>query len=212
MNRWLLTLGGACVFGAGYWLGAEKAPVDQNSSANPDVRHSAYEDNEQQRVGRTQEDTSQLSPAEPVENPFKETRSLQQNSIAELPSESDVAAEIQGQPDQALADKPQEYQHQDERKAFNRAFSEKIQDVEKETQVKDFFFLHDQSANIELHKVLCATDKCQVIGMYTGEHKAWDQVVEDLRQAEWWDFTGTSSSSSTRDGVTYFNIFFDKQN
>ena len=101
--------------------------------------------------------------------------------------------------------------HQDARQAFNRAFSEHDQDYERQVQFTDFLLLHEQADKIDLHKILCATDKCQLIGQFDGDHKKWEGVMEEMKQQDWWDYTGTSSSSSTRDGVTYFNLFIDKE-
>lgn len=100
--------------------------------------------------------------------------------------------------------------HLRERQNFEQSFSEGDEDWQAKTNFTDYLQLHEQAHLITLHKILCSTERCQLIGQFDAEHKQWEQVIQGMKEQDWWIYTGTSSSSSTRDGVTYFNLFVDK--
>lgn len=101
-------------------------------------------------------------------------------------------------------------EHSDLRNNFAETFSPEDEDWQAKTQFTDFLQLHEHADLITLHKILCSTDRCQLIGQFDAQHKQWETVIDDMKKQDWWTYTGTSSSSSTRDGVTYFNLFVDK--
>ena len=100
--------------------------------------------------------------------------------------------------------------HNDMRKAFNREFNEHELDLTAQTNFTDFLQLHEKSPLIDLHQIRCSAKECQLLGQYEGEHKEWAAIVEEMKDQEWWEYRGTSSSSSSHDGVTFFNLYIDK--
>jgi hypothetical protein len=100
--------------------------------------------------------------------------------------------------------------HNDERQNFVREYSEEDEDWQAKTHFTDFLLLHDDAHLIDLHKIICNSEKCQLIGRYNAEHESWDEIVKQMQQQDWWTYWGTSSSTTTRDGVTYFNLFVNK--
>ncbi|MCC2617704.1 hypothetical protein LJ739_15740 [Aestuariibacter halophilus] len=103
-----------------------------------------------------------------------------------------------------------EVEHLAERDQFERGFNEHERDLQAETYFSDFLRLHDDRDAIDLQKIQCNADACQLIGQFDGEHDKWDAVLEQMRAQDWWHYKGTSSTSATRDGVTYFNVFVNK--
>jgi hypothetical protein len=100
--------------------------------------------------------------------------------------------------------------HIDERQNFSREYSDEDEDWQAKTHFTDFLLLHDDAHLIDLHKIICNSEKCQLIGKYDAEHENWGEIVKQMQQQEWWTYWGTSSSTTTRDGVTYFNLFVNK--
>ena len=100
--------------------------------------------------------------------------------------------------------------HNELRKNFEREFDEHDRDLEAQNHFTDFLQLHQDSPLIELHKIDCTQAECQLLGQYAGEHEKWSDIVEQMQQQDWWQYRGTSSSSSTHEGVTYFNLYIDK--
>ncbi len=101
-------------------------------------------------------------------------------------------------------------EHLLESRQFESTFSEDDEDWQAKTNFTDFLQLHENAHLIELHKIICSTARCQLIGQFEADHKKWEEVINEMKEQDWWNYTGTSSSSSTRDGVTYFNLFVNK--
>lgn len=100
--------------------------------------------------------------------------------------------------------------HNELRESFEREFDEHDRDLEAQNHLTDFLQLHQDSHLIELHKIACSSEECQLLGQYDGDHEKWSDIVAQMQEQDWWQYKGTSSSSSSHDGVTYFNLFIDK--
>lgn len=207
-TTWMLVLLCSAVSGwVGFQLGSagsDKALAEQDVASAPTKLQPNPSDDGMQvnPTAPTPADVAQHQalPAQKDEVGYQEQTVDAPNREPELPVAAEQAAERNAY-----------REHIDQRQAFNRAFSEQQQDVDREVAVSDFFYLHDKAHQIELHKVMCATDKCQILGTFEGGHDAWETIMEDLQGTDWWDYTGTSSSSNTHDGVTHFNVFFDRR-
>lgn len=101
--------------------------------------------------------------------------------------------------------------HLRESKEFEENFDHNDSDWQAQTNFTDFLQLHDDAPLIDLQKIICSQAQCQLIGQFDGEHEGWENILEQMRGQAWWDYTGTSSSTTSRDGVTYFNVFVNKK-
>lgn len=102
--------------------------------------------------------------------------------------------------------------HQEARTVFQEEYDEQAQDYERKTQVTDFLQLHEQAEQIMLHELKCEPTRCLLVGSFDGQHENWANIVEQMKEQDWWDFGGTSSSSNSDGAVTHFMLFMDKPN
>lgn len=108
--------------------------------------------------------------------------------------------------------RPHSKQHLDEYELFEQGFAEEDTDWQAQTYISDFIELHEWRDDIQLYKLSCSNVACVMDGRMTGDHRRWEEVVNQMRNQEWWAYSGTSSTSSTDDdGVTYFRVFMNKQ-
>lgn len=102
--------------------------------------------------------------------------------------------------------------HTDMRQKFEQQYAAEDEDWQAKTNFTDYLQLHENADLILLHRIICTSQQCQLIGQFNGEHQQWKTILDGMEVQDWWNYSGTSSSSSTRDGVTYFNVYVDKVN
>ncbi|WP_342806682.1 hypothetical protein [Alteromonas sp. M12] len=93
---------------------------------------------------------------------------------------------------------------------FEQGYSANHTNLTAQNQISDFLSLHQDAKLIDLYRLDCDNSRCQMIGEYAGEHQDWAKVISGMRGSDWWDYVGTSSSTTSKDGKTYFHIFLDK--
>lgn len=199
--------------GVGYWLGIsgqkeiiESEVIDTTQAVPPASSNAVIESPTTTTRATKNSKTIPNKPAAKLDTHKVDDQLLDVNGV-----EEDSLEAIQEQAKEfnyplASPDKD----HIDERKNFIRNFSEEDEDWQAKTHFTDFLQLHDDAHLIDLHKIICSTEKCQLIGKYDAEHENWGVIVKEMQQQDWWTYWGTSSSTTTRDGVTYFNLFVNK--
>jgi hypothetical protein len=100
--------------------------------------------------------------------------------------------------------------HYEQGREFAKHFTENDSDWQAKTNITDFLQLHEDVERIDLQKIICDERRCQLIGQYAGQHQNWQAVLDAMREQDWWDYTGTSSSSQSDNEQTYFNVYLDK--
>lgn len=198
-----------CVLAAGifgYWLGLQSQSSEQDIGYQHNVEIELHEP-VHQPISASDEDTIERptvkAPLEVVSDtvaPSDDSESPQQ-SLQQVANEFEYPMVREGDAS---------YSHNQERKDFENSYSEDDADWQAKTQFTDFLQLHDNAHLIELHKIICTSDKCQLIGKIEAEHESWGEIVKQMQQQDWWTYWGTSSSTTSRDGVTYFNLFVNK--
>ena len=196
------------------WIGYEMGkssglPASPVSTSTPDATtnqehaHSAHSTREQPQSQSIGNQVEQPRSASIGSTPYRPT-------AQQANAQYEQADELQetGQQLQRMAQ--EQRQHLDQRTAFEQSFSSEQEDWQAKTRFTDFLQLHPNAANVELHKIFCSSRQCQLIGQFEGQHDGWEAMIEDMKQQDWWDYQGTSSTSSTRDGITYFTLFVDK--
>ncbi|MDF2180396.1 hypothetical protein P2G88_19225 [Aliiglaciecola sp. CAU 1673] len=93
---------------------------------------------------------------------------------------------------------------------FSRDWQDQEEDWQMQTQISDFLALHPKAAQIQLHSTRCNTKGCQLVGKAEFDHKVWDAVLEEMKVADWWDFTGTTSHSSSDGDNTKFVLYLER--
>ena len=84
----------------------------------------------------------------------------------------------------------------------HREFYEEKEDIgwalEKEQQITSFIQGHALGADILLELVKCKKTICEVYGSsYSQDDEALGVISEEMRSQPWWDFLGSSTSSSS---------------
>lgn len=200
---------------AGYWMGKSLYKDTTSSTDVPQISssHQAIKD---ESVHPSAQNKRQSQGVGEFEHAVEETgesadagETIQSTQTAQEPVRQDDAVSGLARTGEMLADR-QGREHFAESREFENSFSEDDEDWQAKTNFTDFLQLHENAHLIELHKIICSSERCQLIGQFDAEHKQWEQVINDMKEQDWWNYTGTSSSSSTRDGVTYFNLYVNK--
>ena len=190
--------------GLAFWLGWVLKPVQTTAATtSPSLQQ------EQPAAPIHQTDNTQVTA---VESP-----STAQVTMGDELAESAVSESRYSSSDLAeFADKmaeggEQSRQHLQERERFEQEWDQSSLDLGLVNQLQDFLYLHQYGELIQLHDIRCDSDRCQLTGQMAGEHDKWEQLVKAMQSTDWWSFTGTSNSSTTRDGVTYFVLFLRRE-
>lgn len=198
-----------CVLAAGilgYWLGLQSQDSDQEIGYQHNVEIERHEPVHPPRSASA-EDTIERSPLKTPLEVASDTDALVDDSESLQQTLQQAANEFEYP---IVREGAASYSHNQERKDFENSYSEDDADWQAKTQFTDFLQLHDNAHLIELHKIICTSDKCQLIGKIEAEHESWGEIVKQMQQQDWWTYWGTSSSTTSRDGVTYFNLFVNK--
>lgn len=83
-------------------------------------------------------------------------------------------------------------------------FDENEQNFEAATQLADFFTLHPDGENVYLHSIQCDDAQCQLVGQFEGEHQRFESIVNEMKDQPWWEYSGTSSNTSSDGNRTHF--------
>ena len=77
-----------------------------------------------------------------------------------------------------------------------------------EQQIKSFVMNHPHSNYLLDFRVICKTTMCEIMSKVAVEHtKKWNDLCNEMIKEGWWEFSGTSSSSTyTDDKKNYINI------
>lgn len=95
-------------------------------------------------------------------------------------------------------------QMQSEQSEWADNFDESEQDFEAATQLADFFTLHPEGENVYLHSIQCDEEQCQLIGQFEGSHQVFEDIINEMKQQPWWEYSGTSSNTSSEGNLTHF--------
>ena len=216
---WLITTFSAAVIGGliGVQIGKPSNEDLPDSTAITDaptkrgVAHSPvmsrdWDSADAQKFAATKQDTppSSLSNDERVDTPSDANTTDQYD----LSSDTKDALEETGQMILDASDASR--QRREEEELFEEEFESENADWESQTQISDFLTLHEQSHLVDLQSLKCDDRRCQLIGQFDSQHEEWGEIVEQMSDQDWWEFTGTSSSSTTRDGKTYFVLTLTK--
>lgn len=189
----------------GYWLGSTSSLEEQQEevTSSPHLPSSEISDEKTEGFKAV---TRALNPNNTTQKSVEveAVTQVKQGSIDSLEAAQQQAKEFNyplSTPDK---------EHINERRNFIREYSEEDEDWQAKTHFTDFLLLHEDAHLIDLHKIICNSEKCQLIGKYDAEHENWGEIVKQMQQQDWWTYWGTSSSTTTRDGVTYFNLFVNK--
>lgn len=212
---WLISAGLAAFLGYRAGL-ADANPTgdlsDTSHSSLPkaDVTDPAYEGRSGVSPSESAKNLSRQSmlSSSPVEQSEPMSLTDNQDENTELYSEQGKQLQRLGEALNDAAD--QAVAHNEMRQAFRRQYDENELDLQSQTNLTDFLQLHEASDLIDLHQIACTYQECQLLGQYRGEHQQWSDIIEQMKEQDWWDYQGTSSSSSTHDGMTYFNLYIDK--
>lgn len=209
---WLVSVAVSGV--VGYQLGSASDPLPQSENVATTSDSNSVELSQHQRIEDPEtiaRDTSQAPSQVSASSPSSTLKSIEKPAE----TEEEIGLRQKGERLEQLGEAFNEAQqqtldHNALRKNFEREFDEHDRDLEAQNHLTDFLQLHQDSPLIELHKIDCTQAECQLLGQYAGEHEKWSDIVEQMQQQDWWQYRGTSSSSSTHDGVTYFNLYIDK--
>lgn len=89
-------------------------------------------------------------------------------------------------------------------------FAQEEQDIgwalEKEQQIRYYLDSHRFNPNWQILSVDCRTSLCEIVGIeLNNQVDAWGTATSEMREQPWWEFSGSSSSSSgLPDGTTPF--------
>ena len=83
-------------------------------------------------------------------------------------------------------------------------FDENEQNFEAATQLADFFTLHPDGENVYLHSIQCDDAQCQLVGQFEGEHQRFESIINEMKEQPWWEYSGTSSNTSSDGSRTHF--------
>ncbi|WP_223670206.1 hypothetical protein [Kangiella shandongensis] len=84
---------------------------------------------------------------------------------------------------------------------FHKDFVDEEMDIswalEKEQQITSYIQHHKRGSEVSLKRVKCKKTICEIYGeTYSQKGEAWSQITEGMRGQPWWDFLGSSSSTS----------------
>ena len=218
MNKggWLLTWLVSVVIAGylGYLLGnAESKSNDVNDSSRHSAVTPTVDEQSSRQIADSFANRAELPDSE-GQNPDPFEAAIREENTASLPADETLSRERGQKLDdlgQAFARAGEQAStHNELRRDFSNRFDEHDLDFESQTHFTDFIQLHERADAIELHQIACAVGECQLLGQFEGDHEAWEAILEEMKEQDWWTYQGTSSSSSTRDGVTYFNLYVDK--
>lgn len=80
------------------------------------------------------------------------------------------------------------------------------------THFEDFFALQPNGDKVDLQSLRCDDKQCQLIGQYNGPHDELGAMIDAMREQDWWNYTGTSSSTQSDNNVTHFVLFLQRAN
>lgn len=83
-------------------------------------------------------------------------------------------------------------------------FDDSVQDFESATQLADFFTLHPEGEHVYLHSIQCDGEQCRLIGQFEGSHQVFERIINEMKQQPWWEYSGTSSNTSSDGNLTHF--------
>jgi hypothetical protein len=192
----------------GYWLGAS----DQSEPFETEVNvttEATTQGNSTLNVGDFGIAVDSQKPKKSISNEPEDKSELIERELNAAEQSSLEAAQEKAKEFNYPLSAPDK-DHNEERQKFIRNFSDEDEDWQAKTHFTDFLQLHDHAHLIDLHKIICSAEKCQLIGKYEAEHESWGEIVKEMQQQDWWTYWGKSSSTTTRDGVTYFNLFVNK--
>lgn len=168
----------------------EPGEFNQDTNQYQPLEQSEKEQQSDSPVPQFKQDLTATSDDAPVQDPNKHQRLADTGAV--FARKSAVTAELTNARD------------------FAENYSEDDLDWQAKTNITDFLQLHEDAERIDLQKIICDERRCQLIGQYGGEHQHWEAVLKAMREQDWWDYTGTSSSSYSEDEQTYFNVFLNK--
>lgn len=99
-------------------------------------------------------------------------------------------------------------QHTLQQKQFVNSDKHDQKSWQLQQHLQDYFLLYTQPEKIELLQVMCDGSQCQFIGNFAGSPKEWTDILYQMEQQDWWDFTNTSNHAQSKNNqLTSFVVF-----
>ncbi|MDO6694864.1 hypothetical protein Q4574_16320 [Aliiglaciecola sp. 3_MG-2023] len=206
-----LSLSALSIFSIGYWLGTLQAENsgDQQQQAilSKEVHIEVDEGSIQPSLNELNSVHSKPTQSENVEIQIVNHESDSPENGNDPKQQAQHLAELGDAFQHSKLSRQQKLANEAE---FEQNYSANDADLRSQNQISDFLMLHQQADLITLHRLDCDPTRCQMIGEYAGEHQNWSKVFSAMRDSDWWEYVGTSSTTTTQDGKTYFHIFLNK--
>ncbi|WJG09785.1 hypothetical protein [Aliiglaciecola sp. LCG003] len=203
----------AVAFSSGFWLGQTSQSKTQlliENTQDPNALSPASQSSTMAALNELNLNRENVTSVaqDPIadDNVHKVDSSLSTSAVEEMKRGSQLRALGHSFSEAGI----QRQQNQLAQDTFQQQFSEDTRDYDAQFAVTDYLNLHEHANLISVYKIDCNEAHCQLIGQFEGHHKDWDKVVEGMKHSDWWKYNGTSSSSSSKDGVTYFTMFLEK--
>ncbi len=131
------------------------------------------------------------------------TKKSQANQVADEIEQVDPVHNTVAKLEEASRDQSNRAQALDR---FVENYDDSDLDMEIATQITDFFALHPDGQKVYFHHVRCDTLQCQLVGQFDGDHGRFEEMLNEMKQQDWYSFGGTSSNTSSDDSETHFVI------
>ncbi|GAC13646.1 hypothetical protein [Aliiglaciecola lipolytica] len=198
----LLIVSAVLFFAAGYWFGSYQT----DDSPTKEISKLIIEVDSDEKLPALPDVSENAETSQDIEIEIVSTKDLSEETLSDL-NKTHPLAELG---DAFQQSKHARTQTDKKKREFEQSFSANDANLTAQNQISDFLALHKNADLIELHQLDCDNSRCQLIGEYAGEHQEWGKVISAMREMDWWDYSGTSSSSTSKNGKTYFHVFLDQ--
>lgn len=210
MKAWVLIPLVAFIAVAGYQFGYYRAKLESRDADK--VRAVSTTNAKSQSRSRTGGvDASPASDAVASETAPVASAALLARTSDNGEAQKPQAEPVQASVDALMASSTSQRQMQREQSDWADSFDYDEQNYAAATQLADFFTLHPEGDNVYLHSIQCDTGQCQLIGQFEGPHQRFEAIINELKQQPWWEYSGTSSNTTSDGGQTHFLLHLTSQ-
>lgn len=188
----LIVIGLFFAFGGGYFLGRYNY---EDNNPTRDVEHPKPKTIKDDviRPPHSSSDGSQVEDKKSGHDTENQPEAMADNSVAQIVDNFSTVAE----------DESNEWDEEES--------DESSDDYVLRAQIEDFIDLHRFDEDITLRFSQCGHKQCQIIGTYGISNRDFDDFLNEMRQQDWWNFSGTSSHLNEENGIGNFVVTFKKR-